>query len=328
VLVGANVGVQRDFDHREQVAAVRADRLSPGTCLGPAALAPGNGCGSVGGEGPSTVAPEVVAAEGSQPIFQRCLQVHGADLKTCHLGTRLQPKRTVALVGDSHAGALLPVMDEIGKQLQWDVIASTKGSCPATTARRVLPDETGDDKQVSCEQFNAAASRQILDNPKISDVFVASMTSRYRWDSVPGGTSLDNPGIAGFQTTWKAWTAAGKRVHVVRDVPTTDNKRIPMCLALATGATGTCDTSRATALPEDLAVTAALSLRSPLVEVIDLTSQFCSRTTCYAQVGNVMVYRDTSHLSVEYSRLLAPAIIAQLGRSAGSPDTGAGARRG
>jgi hypothetical protein len=219
--------------------------------------------------------------------------------------------RTVALVGDSHAGALMPLMDRLGKQLGWDVIASTMASCPATSARRVLHNETNDQRQVACEAFNAKVDRQILDNPAITDVFVASFTSAYAWDNIPGST-LANPGVDGFQTTWKRWTVAGKRVHVLRDVPSTGHRAIPSCLELARSHPETCARARSEALPEDLAATAARAMGNPSVSVLDLTPQFCNATTCFAQIGNVIVYHDTSHLSVEYSELLAPFVAKQL----------------
>jgi hypothetical protein len=40
----------------------------------------------------------------------------------------------------------------------------------------------------------------------------------------------------------------------------------------------------------------------------DLTELFCTTDRCPAIVGNTMVYVDSSHLTFEYSRRLAPVI--------------------
>jgi peptidoglycan/LPS O-acetylase OafA/YrhL len=314
VLVASTVGINTELTHREATAAASADaQLAAGAkCLGPAALDAANQCGSVQGDGDLVVPPEVVAQQLKNDIFARCQQsLEGADLKTCHLGQQTNPKRTVALLGDSHAGALTPLMDELGKQLGWDVIAATKGSCPTTTARRVLPNETSDGRQVSCEAFNKAAAQQVLADPKITDVFVTSYSSAYTWENAPGGTLAD-PGPDGFKAAWKQFTDAGKRVHVIRDVPGTGKRSIPNCLAVAEHP-GDCDSPRKTALSEDLAFTAAKSLADPKVTLLDLTPQFCDDETCFGRVGNVIVYRDTSHLSIEYATLLAPYVARQLG---------------
>ena len=40
----------------------------------------------------------------------------------------------------------------------------------------------------------------------------------------------------------------------------------------------------------------------------DLTALFCTADRCPVIVGNTLVYLDKSHLTFEYSRLLAPVI--------------------
>ncbi|NYG05782.1 peptidoglycan/LPS O-acetylase OafA/YrhL [Phycicoccus badiiscoriae] len=314
VLVAATVGINAEVKHREAMVATAAKaRLAAGvTCLGPAALDPANKCGNVAGDGAPVVPPEMVALQSKNDIFARCQQqLESADLKTCHLGQQTNPRRTVALLGDSHAGALTPLLDELGKQLGWDVVAATKASCPTTTSRRVVPGETGHSRQAFCESFNRAVAREILGNPKITDVFVTSYSSAYTWANAPGGTLAD-PGPDGFKAAWKQFTDAGKRVHVIRDVPGTGKRSIPDCLALVQHPDD-CAVARKSALAKDVAVAAARSLGDPNVTVLDLTPQFCDDVTCFAQVGNVIVYRDRSHLSIEYARLLAPYLARQLG---------------
>ena len=40
----------------------------------------------------------------------------------------------------------------------------------------------------------------------------------------------------------------------------------------------------------------------------DLTDLFCTAERCPTIVGNTLVYVDVGHLTIEYSRLLAPVI--------------------
>jgi hypothetical protein len=44
------------------------------------------------------------------------------------------------------------------------------------------------------------------------------------------------------------------------------------------------------------------------VTTIDPTPWFCTTTTCPVIVRNVLVYRDVSHITATYSRLLAPLL--------------------
>jgi hypothetical protein len=48
------------------------------------------------------------------------------------------------------------------------------------------------------------------------------------------------------------------------------------------------------------------------VQVVDPLPWLCTPQTCPVIVGNLLVYRDDSHLSTPYSALLAPFIGAQL----------------
>ena len=51
------------------------------------------------------------------------------------------------------------------------------------------------------------------------------------------------------------------------------------------------------------------ALGDPGVRTVDLGDLFCDDATCYPVVGDVVVYRDYSHLSTEYSTLLVPYLL-------------------
>jgi hypothetical protein len=40
----------------------------------------------------------------------------------------------------------------------------------------------------------------------------------------------------------------------------------------------------------------------------DLTELFCAADRCPAIVGNTLVYRDDNHVTMQYTRLLAPVL--------------------
>jgi len=256
--------------------------------------------------------PDVVAKESNLAFFHHCQQTLPSDqLRTCHVGNTADPTGRVALVGDSHAGHWVPMMDALGKQLGWDVVVHTKGSCPASDARRVVSTETGRDWQAACERWNQAVDESILGDPRITDVFVGTHSSLYAWTSPPDKV-LARPSLDGFTSMWRRWLAAGKRIHVIADVPTMSGDPIPSCVALHSGNPEKCAVPRKPGLPRDVAVDAARDMHDPRVQVIDLTAEFCDAARCYARVGDVIVYRDRTHVSVEYSRLLAPYVREQL----------------
>jgi len=301
------VGRQEDQARRagEQVAARMAG------CLGPRSLEPGRTCVPVEGTGPLLVPAESLVRQGYSEILQNCQQaIISPGLKTCVLGTTTGAERTVALLGDSHAAQWTPMFDEIGKQLRWKIVVHVKGSCPMSLARRVLPGERGDTRQLACEAFNRAGMDDIAAHPEITDVFVAAMPGAYRWTQAPG-VPLANPAVDGYTAAWNRLTAAGARLHVIAGTPRTRGSNVPTCLARHPDDVLACSVRRADALPADEQRQVAERWKGR-PSVIDLTDQLCDATWCYARIGSVAVHRDGNHLTLEYARMLAPYAIAQL----------------
>jgi len=312
LVVGGTATWSSALEQREtQAKQVAADRLTDGDpCLGPGALVAANNCSSVAGDGPLVLPPETVLAETKDPRMLACQQsLGGSTLFDCVVGDPQGPNGTIALVGDSHAGALMPMVDELGKRRGWKVIVHTKGSCPATDALRVLPSESSDERQASCTAYNAAVEKAILGDSSISMVIASSYTRAYEWEGPDGATGAA-AAKAGFTSRFTRWVQAGKDVRVISDVPATAGNPVPACIAANASDPAKCAVPRGTAVVEDLAATAAKAAGIP---VIDLTDLFCDEELCFSQVGDVIVYKDRSHLSTEYSTMLAPFVDRRLG---------------
>ena len=280
-------------------------------CHGPAALIPSNACSPV--TGADDVTRSVVSISKEQP---RCLPgFEGSELMTCSYGAPAsKATKKVALVGDSHAAAWVPAMDALGKKRGWQVVTYAKTSCPATMALRVLPNETTDANQSACHEWVQRLNAHLAADHSISAVFTAAFSSAYTFAAAPGHPLAD-PAIDGFRDEWSAWRSAGKDVYVFEDVPRTIGSSVPTCLATHAGKPMACAVPRADALPPTMVITQAATEAEQQHSVtrIVMRDRFCDQQWCYPQVGSVIVYRDFSHLSEEYSRALAPYIDGQLG---------------
>jgi len=312
VVVGSTATWSTALERREASARQdAADRLTGGDkCIGPGALVSANDCGPVAGDGPLVAPPEVVIVQNEEPLLRRCQQsLGGAGLLDCVVGDPSGRNGTVALVGDSHAGAFVPMVDELGKRRGWKVVVHTKGSCPSNDAARVLPTETSGERQASCTAYNEAVDKVVLEDPSISLVLATSYTRAYDWLGADGAKGAA-AGEAGFASRFTRWSKAGKDVAVIADVPATAGGVVPTCIAANPDDPQKCAVPRSRAVVPDLAVTAAKDANVP---VIDLTDLFCDATSCFSRVGDVIVYKDRSHLSTEYSKLLAPFVDQRLG---------------
>ncbi len=244
-------------------------------------------------------------------LLQQCqASIAGTELRDCVVGDTTGPTETVALVGDSHAISFLRMVDELGKRRGWKVVVHGKGSCPSSDAVRTLAAETAVARRTACQTYNRAVDAALLKDRTITRVLASSYTARYGW--LPyGGATDDKAGEKGFATRFARWSKAGKKVTVIADVPSPrEGLSVPECVAANPDPGDSCTTPRAEAVPVDLAVRAA---RAVGVQVVDLTDLFCDDSTCYGRVGDVIVYRDTDHLSFEYAALLAPFVDERLG---------------
>lgn len=291
-----------------------ADTRKLGACYGPGALEPSNSCGPVIGAEPPTPGPALVAKQNSEPAYKGCQTgMTESEVISCDLGVgKDEAKATVAIVGDSHATAWFAAMDKLGKLQQWHVKTFTKGSCPASTALRILPSETTDEAQRSCTEWNGKVSAEIEADNAVSIVFTASYSTAYTFKAGLENASKD-PAVDGFKETWRQWMAAGKEVVAFDDVPRTNGEYVPTCLANNPENPLACAMPRAEAYPANTVIgNAGAAMRAEGVRQISLREQFCDKTLCYPVVGSMIVYRDYSHLSAEYSKALVPYILKQL----------------
>jgi hypothetical protein len=290
----------------------RAAELGP--CYGPGALAPGNDCGPVTGNEPPNPGPALVAKQNTEPLYRGCqADFAGSELVSCGLGADPgKAKAIVAIVGDSHATAWFSALEALAAERNWHVKTYTKGSCPATTARRILPTEKNETNQRDCLAWSRKVTDQLIADKSISTVFTAAYSTAYKFTS-PEDHTLKDPAIDGFKEVWRGWMASGKQVVAFDDVPRTNGKNVPTCLANNPDNALACALPRSKAYPPNTAIGRAGELMEREgVKQISLREQFCDQKLCYPQIGSVIVYRDYSHISAEYAKVLAPFISKQL----------------
>jgi len=310
VVVSGAIWLQHEVERRAAesaaVAAAARQQAEERGCFGPAALEPGRGCKPVTGVGPLVPPPSAVVLQNTQPLYHGCQAGPLTEgLTTCSLGSTDPGARQVALVGDSHATQWFSAFDELGKQDGFTVHTYTRSSCPLTTAVRVLDNEQTSDKRDACLRTDRKLLSTLASDPSIDVVVTAAYTTAYDWESAPGHPLAD-PRVDGFAQALGELEKAGKKVLVISDVPRTQGANVPTCLTLHPDDWMACAVPRAEALPGSALAAAVHQLDAPDVQLVDLTDRFCDTTWCYPVVGDVIVYRDYSHLSADYSLALVP----------------------
>ena len=141
------------------------------------------------------------------------------------------------------------------------------------------------------------------------DVVVVASSFAYRL--VDTATDAAEQWRAGWDRTLDALLATGAKVAVFTDTPYL-RARVPGCLSQWPRDIGRCGRPVRTALygPVERGIVAGYAARSG-VTVIDPTPWLCA-DVCPPVLGNVVVYRDSNHLTTVFSRILAPLLGARL----------------
>lgn len=221
----------------------------------------------------------------------------------CSLGATGGDK-TMAVVGDSHALALLEPLVLLANKNGYQVQAYLQNSCSP-----MLPLSSSLQNQNVCDQWRSSVAERIAANKAIS-IVVATGFSRVR------DTSLLNEStdklVNQYSALYKKLADSGKQVFVIEDVPLTSGESVPECVELAGGITDPCSVKRELALSFDPVPSAIKSLNNSNVHLIELTDQFCDLQLCHSVIGGLIAYRDSHHVSGSFALTLLPSIEKQL----------------
>ena len=99
----------------------------------------------------------------------------------------------------------------------------------------------------------------------------------------------------------------GAQVLVLGPIPAQPSV-VAICLSEHLDDATACSPPRSTAVNESGIAAESSATKAGGGHYADLTELFCTADRCPVIIGNSLVYLDSSHVSLEYSRLLAPVI--------------------
>jgi hypothetical protein len=268
---------------------------------------------------PSNLNPPLadVASELGAMLFNGCLRApFQAGQPECATGDTAS-KTTVALVGDSHAAMWIPAFQQIGAQRHWRVESMAKMACPLmdlpTTNRLFRPVVELLDR---CGQWSGhIIDRLRAEHPRLIVVSLFrgyTATNSHGW--LAGFTSYDPAWIDSLTRLVHELRGTGAQVLVLGPITHLDSS-VPECLAGHLDDATACSPPRSTAFNQPGMAAESAATKAGGGQYADLTQLFCTTNRCPVIVGNTLAYVDAGHLTLEYSRLLAPAIMALADRA-------------
>jgi hypothetical protein len=113
-----------------------------------------------------------------------------------------------------------------------------------------------------------------------------------------------------FLQRWADLRATGVRIVAVRDTPWM-KFWVPECLEMKGHDSEECTQQTAAVYSAIDPVTRVVDPPEH-VRFIDMSEYFCDEEKCSGVIGNVIVYRDDSHITATYARSLAPMLLRKL----------------
>ncbi len=260
----------------------------PHSCIGAAALDPRHHCRALNAG--NRVAPLPGELPDDTGGAYACYAYLHQPLHPCAYGSGRADATRVALIGDSHAAALLAVLEPQLDALNWRLTAFTGQTCgwlPPALSR-------------SCPGLTVI--RQALLHGHYAIVIATEIR-------------VYTSSIAQHLAAMEPVAATGARIVVVEDTPSVSAASTACVDRITYSPTGGCGTPASIAYrdPDRLAQAAE---QIPGAVVIPTRQFFCRDDFCSSTIGNVIVYRDAAaHITASYARTLSPYLAEAIERA-------------
>ncbi|TLM85740.1 acyltransferase family protein [Pseudarthrobacter sp. NamE5] len=244
------------------------------------------------------IQPAPVAAAND---FPDCIsaKVDESDVRTCEYGIADSTSH-VALVGDSHAKQWIPALEYIARSKGWRLTAYIHDACPFATGQLVREGVA----YTACIEWNSKMLDALVNDDRIKMV----ITSNYTKSAGIAGASDEVSAMAeAYRSSWGTLIQSGISVAVIRDTPA-PARNIPDCVAANLGDLKKCAVPRSQAADDKGLAQVAAASGFEGVKFIDLNDFICPADLCAPVIGEVLVYRDSDHLTATYVRSLTPRL--------------------
>ncbi len=247
---------------------------------------------------PSNLRPSLATAVGdrSQLYADDCVNV-GVDqeLDPCRYGPE-GAATTIVLYGDSHAAQWFPAVQAVAEAHGAELIVLAKGGCPVAAVS--IPTNT---LARTCPIWRDAAIQFIA-------ATAPDLVLTTSWAAYPNG---DDEWRAGFEQTIGRLAGTTPHLVVLGDNPPAED--LPSsCLSGHVTSADACVADRA-----DVVKASRLAVEQQVAAAhgatfVDPTDWFCTPSRCPVMIGDILLYRDATHISTVAATWFQPLMAAAL----------------
>jgi len=227
----------------------------------------------------------------------------GVDSPPCLYGD-VNGAHTVVLFGDSHATSWWPAIEELAVQRGWRFVNYTKSAC--SPADVVLWNVTVKRVYTECQTWREHTLVRIASlHPDLVVVGAATPALLLNGDGTyyagPEALSVWRTGLA---STLRRLSLSAAHVVMLGDTPWSDYD-VPVCLSAHTNSILACSTPVTHAISPSWQKATEQAAKDAGATYVDPTLWVCSSSPCPPVVGNILVYRDSGHLTPPFAEALA-----------------------
>jgi hypothetical protein len=213
---------------------------------------------------------------------------------------------SVAVAGDSKVAQWLPALQLLADHNNWRLTTYTKSACSISDA--MIKDGDGR-PYASCREWTERVVRR-LTTVDVPDYVITSQGANRAFGAT-GDLSADAL-AAGLERSWTALVGAGASVIVMADNPH-PGFTVYECVTEHADRLSSCTYSRERRRSHGgYAVQRQVVARQPAIRMVDLFDAICPVEPCSPVIGNVLIYRQGSHLTSTYVKTLTPRLAAAL----------------
>ncbi len=243
------------------------------------------------------------------------LELADTALPECTYGDP-ESETTVLLLGDSHAQQWLPAAQALADERGWRLRAITKSACPlaeATVWNGILKRDYRE-----CDQWREAAYELVAEEQP--EFVLVAADGRYELADEDGERIEGPPGEAWQAALSASFERMGQLAPVVVIADTPRVGYLPAeCLATSSGIEA-CEAQRARMVDEDYAELETDAAEAAGAGLIPVTDWICTDDDCPLVRGNLLVYRDSHHLTATYADRLSERLGAAIDAVRGDLD--------
>ena len=290
--------------------------LPPGSAQGAAALssAPtGDPAGKPVKEVSGGITPDPLQATKDVPdLYADGCQVDVDSDKptTCEYGAA-DARTTIAVVGDSKAAQWVPAFQVLAQQNDWRIVTYTKSACQFATVETSLDG----DVYRTCRDWTDNVLAELTGPDKPDVVVTAGQRDQGVVSGSDGDLQLSEDAMRdALADTWTRIEDAGVKVVVLADTPQTGGD-IYACVAEHPDDLTQCTYERRHGIDASGAPVQGAAAEQAGLPFVDLTDFICPAAECPPVIGNVLIYRQGSHLTKTYVETLAPRLESELAKA-------------